>query len=163
MENVQNLTTGYIFPQYHYVFGELFQEVFDESFTDAVCNKYFEHNWYCYIEEEFGQDGELIYSPPPLYGVLLDEPEWRDQKDNLSRQFHTTGYKEYLKWIYKIQEHIDSNSSPPLFIPVDDDSLNSSSVLLLGGDVCLNNYIHIASPPENPPPAPNIITEIYSQ
>ena len=59
------------------MFDALFQKTFgtreDEVVTDSIYKPLFKHNRYCYIEEEFGQDGELLYPPPPLDKVCLDE------------------------------------------------------------------------------------------
>ena len=64
-----------------------FQTVFGtreyESVTDDICNKLFEHDLDFYFEEEFWQDGEFIYYPPPLDGVFLDETKRRYQKYKL--------------------------------------------------------------------------------
>ena len=52
MENVSNLSTGYISPQFHFFFDDLFQMVIftrdDESVFNAICNDIFELNrdWY---------------------------------------------------------------------------------------------------------------------
>ena len=52
MENVSNLSTGYISPQFHFVFDDLFQMVIftrdDDSVFNAICNDIFELNrdWY---------------------------------------------------------------------------------------------------------------------
>jgi hypothetical protein len=46
--NVRNLSTGFVSPQYHVVFGDLFQTVFSSGDNDAVideiCNNLFEFN-----------------------------------------------------------------------------------------------------------------------
>ena len=49
--------------------------------ADYICNQFFEHNRTFYAEEEFLQDGGLIYSPPILYHVGIDETERHYQKE----------------------------------------------------------------------------------
>ena len=41
---------------------------------------FFEDNRDNYVEEDFGQDGEFIYSPIALDGICLYEPKRRQQK-----------------------------------------------------------------------------------
>ena len=62
--------------------------------ADYIYNQRFEHNIDFYVDEEFGQDGELIYSTPPLYDVWLDEPERRYRKEKLTRQQQITENRE---------------------------------------------------------------------
>ena len=74
--NVRNLTTGYVSPQYHVVFDDLFQTVYasidyDVDLIDAILNKLFETEREIYAEEELDDDGDVIYSPPPLDDVWL--------------------------------------------------------------------------------------------
>ena len=54
----------------------------DEAVTDAIINQFFEHNQYFYVEKDFGQDGEFIYSPSPLYVVWLGKPKLFSWKKN---------------------------------------------------------------------------------
>ena len=58
--NIQNLTTGYISPQYHVGFDYLFQKVCGtgvyEVVTNDISNQLFKWNSCCYVEEEFGKD-----------------------------------------------------------------------------------------------------------
>ncbi len=59
--NVRNLSTGFISPQYHLVFDDLFETVIfqgdNDSVVDGICNDLFEcsRNWYA--EEEYGDNG----------------------------------------------------------------------------------------------------------
>ena len=95
--NIRHLTTGHVSPQYHCVFDDLFQTVFsageDKAITDAICNLLWENNRDVYAEEEYDDDGMLIYQPPPLNEVWLDEPERREKEHrllncNTKTQFH---------------------------------------------------------------------------
>ena len=85
---VQNLHTGYVSPQYHVVFDNKFETVFNEGRSneevDKICDSLFDGNHECYVEEEYDQDGVLVYDPPPLDEVWLSGPEKRDRLDSLA-------------------------------------------------------------------------------
>ncbi len=76
---VRNLHTGYISPQYHVVFDDKFETIFHTGKSteelDKICNELFVDSRDCYVEEEYDEDGVLIYKPPPLDEVWLSEPE----------------------------------------------------------------------------------------
>ena len=65
MVNVCNLSTGYISPQLHLVFDDLFETVIntkdDESVFNAICNDLFELNRDWYAKDEHDDNGNLIY------------------------------------------------------------------------------------------------------
>eukprot|EP00804_Cyclotella_cryptica_P001119 CCRYP_008393-RA/>CCRYP_008393-RA protein AED:0.39 eAED:0.39 QI:0/0/0/1/0/0/2/0/218 len=77
--NVRNLSTGFVSPQFHVVFDNLFQTVFssgsDDVLVDRICDELFEYNRDVYAEDEFDSVGNLVYRPPPLDEVWLDESE----------------------------------------------------------------------------------------
>ena len=79
---VRNLYTGFVIPQYHVVFDDKFETVFNDGRTneelDRICEELFARNKERYVEEEYDRDGILIYEPPPLDEVWLSEPERRD-------------------------------------------------------------------------------------
>ncbi len=54
---VRNLHTGHIGPQYHVVFDNIYETIFNigasEDQFDAVCNKLFENSCNWYTEEEY--------------------------------------------------------------------------------------------------------------
>ena len=70
MENVSNLSTGYISPQFHFVFDDLFQMVIctrdDESVFNAVCNDLFDLNRDWNSEDDNDDTGKFIYGKKPL-------------------------------------------------------------------------------------------------
>jgi hypothetical protein len=88
--NVWHLSTGYVFPQFHVVFDDLFKTVIRNGDNDAVinsiCDGLFNRNCELYVEDEFDNDGLLVYKPPPLHDVWLDEAGCRQGKENLLRQ-----------------------------------------------------------------------------
>ena len=65
VENVSNLSTGYISPQFHLVFDDLFEMVIhtkdDDIVLNAICNDLFESNRYWYAKDEHGDNEKLIY------------------------------------------------------------------------------------------------------
>jgi hypothetical protein len=75
--NVRHLSTGFISPQFHVVFDNLFENVIRTSDNDAVvnsiCDGLFKRNHELYVEDEFDSDGMLVFKPPPLHEVWIDE------------------------------------------------------------------------------------------
>ena len=81
---VRNLHTGHISPQYHVVFDDQYETVFNmgapEDQFDTLCNDLFENSRDWYAQEEYDSDGNVTYKPPPLDEVWLSEPERRDRR-----------------------------------------------------------------------------------
>ena len=77
-------------PQYHLVFNNNFQTVFHDGRAieelDRICDELFASNHDCFVQEEYDNDGVLIYTPPPLNEVWLSEPERRERCDALDKQ-----------------------------------------------------------------------------
>ena len=77
--NVRNLSTGFVSPQFHVVFDDLFQMVFssgkDDVLVDRICNELFEYNRDVHADDKFDSAGNLVYHPLPLDEVWLDESE----------------------------------------------------------------------------------------
>jgi hypothetical protein len=75
--NVRHLTTGFISPQFHVVFDNLFETVnctgVDDQVVESFYNGLFQRNRELYAEDELDEVGNLIYRPPPLHEVWLDE------------------------------------------------------------------------------------------
>ena len=78
-----------------------FETVFNEGRSneevDRICDNLFEGNRECYAEEEYNQDGVLVYEPSPLDEMWVPEPEKRDQLDSLARQRRLTERRQNLK------------------------------------------------------------------
>eukprot|EP01082_Thalassiosira_pseudonana_P009463 g8665.t1 g8665 contig3:647373-650417(+) len=126
--NFRNLRTGYVSPQYHVVFDDLFQTVHstgeNDVIVDFICQRLFEEERDCYVEEETDRDGNVIYSPPPLHDVWLSEPERRDRKEKLIQQRHRQEECDRIRWIELPPDTSDNNDpAPPL---VSDDESSSS-------------------------------------
>ena len=98
---VRNLHTGHVSPQYHVVFDDKFETVFNEGRSneevDKICDSLFDGNRECYVEEEYDQDGVLVYEPPPLDEVWLSEPEKQDCLGSLARQRRLTERRQKLE------------------------------------------------------------------
>eukprot|EP00956_Cyclotella_meneghiniana_P020859 scaffold37342_cov71-Cyclotella_meneghiniana.AAC.1 len=95
---VRNLHTGYVSPQYHVVFDDNFETVFHDGKSDdqlqKLCNDLFANNRDCYVEEEYDEDGVLLYTPPPLDEVWLSEPERCERRHALDKQRIRTERRE---------------------------------------------------------------------
>ncbi len=77
--NVCHLSMGYVSPQFHLVFDDLFETVFitgNDALLDDICNHLFDsdRNFYLY-DDEITYNDPLVYHPPPLDEVWLSEPE----------------------------------------------------------------------------------------
>ena len=90
--NVRNLRTGYVSPQFHVVFDDLFHTNFssgdNDIVIDAICNQLFKSNHDVYAEDEFIVNGEFIYFLPFLDVVWLSEPELQDREEKMHAQCH---------------------------------------------------------------------------
>jgi hypothetical protein len=63
--NVRHLTTGYISPQFHVVFDDLFETVncigVDDCVIESICNGLVKRNCELYAEDELDEAGNIIY------------------------------------------------------------------------------------------------------
>jgi len=88
--NVRHLTTGYISPQLHVVFDDLFETVnwigVDDRIVESICNGFFQRNRELYAEDDLNEAGNIIYRPPPLHEVWLDEAGCRQGNEDRIRQ-----------------------------------------------------------------------------
>ena len=129
---VRNLHTGHVSPQYHVVFDDKFETIFNmgapEEQFDTLCNDLFENSRDWYTEEEYDGDGNLIYKPPPLDEVWLSEPERRDRRAALDEQRRRQELRER-----KLASDIPNDSpparddSPPGLIVSDDEESDDES------------------------------------
>ena len=69
-------------PQFHVLFDDLFETVVCNGDNDGL----FEQKCELYIENEFDTGNVLIYKPPPLHKVWLDEAGSRQRKEDILRQ-----------------------------------------------------------------------------
>jgi hypothetical protein len=74
--NVRHLGTGYVSPQYHVVFNDLFKTVFssgsDNALVDSICKNLYGTSCEIYATDEYDAEDNLVYKPPPLDEVWLD-------------------------------------------------------------------------------------------
>jgi hypothetical protein len=87
--NVRHLTTNFISPQFHLVFDDLFETVniigIDDLVVESICNELFQLIRELFAEEELDEAGNIIYQPPPLHEVWLDEAGRRQGSENRIR------------------------------------------------------------------------------
>jgi hypothetical protein len=88
--NVRHLSTNFISPQFHVVFNDLFKTVnrigLDEPVVESICQDLFQLNRELYAEEELDKAGNIIYQPPPLHEVWLDEAGQRQGNKDCIQQ-----------------------------------------------------------------------------
>jgi hypothetical protein len=172
--NVRHMSAGHVSPQFYVVFDDLFKTVIRDGDNDLIvnsnCDGLFERNGELYIEDEFDADDNLIYTPPPLHDVWLDETGRHQGKEDLLQQRRCN---EDLMCAQRqnVREMIGCTPTPPSVVDavpdraaiLDDESVASS--------VCSQNsepegdyvddyddddgFVHIP----NPPSAPNIVNE----
>jgi hypothetical protein len=88
--NVRQLSTNFISSQFHVVFNDLFETVnrigVDEPVIESICQDLFQLNRELYAEEELNEAGNIIYQPPPLHEVWLDEAGRQQGNEDCIRQ-----------------------------------------------------------------------------
>ena len=88
--NIRHLKMGYVSPQYHVVYNDLFQTVFsacpNTELVDAMCEELFTTSCELYATDEYDTEDNLVYRPPPLDEVWLDDEGRRQRRDELRRQ-----------------------------------------------------------------------------
>ena len=74
--NVRHLKTGYVSPQHHVVFDDLFETVFssgaDNALIDSICENVYGKSCKVYATNEYDAHKKILYKPPPLDEVWLD-------------------------------------------------------------------------------------------
>ena len=90
MALVRHLGTGYVSPQYHVVFDDLFETVFssgaDNDLVDSICENLYGTSCEIYATDEYDADDNLVYKPPPLDEVWLDAKGREQSKVDLRMQ-----------------------------------------------------------------------------
>ena len=90
MANTRHLKTGYVSPQYHVVYDDLFQTVFsagpNTDLVDAMCEELFNTSCEVYATDKYDAEDNLVYHPPPLDEVWLDDEGRCQSRDELRRQ-----------------------------------------------------------------------------
>ena len=72
------------------MFDDLFETTVwqggNDPIIDTIYNDMFESSRYWYAEEDYESSGQLIYCPPPLTDVWLNERGRRERKTELGKQ-----------------------------------------------------------------------------
>ncbi len=90
MANVLHLSTNFISSQFLVVFNDLFKTVIrigvDETVIESIFQDLFQFNEELYAEEVLNKAGNIIYQPPPLHEVWLDETGQQQGNEDCIRQ-----------------------------------------------------------------------------
>ena len=74
--HVRHLKTGYVSPQYHVVFDDLFKTVFssgvNDALVDSICNNLCGTSCEVFATDEYYANNYLVYKPTPLDEFRLD-------------------------------------------------------------------------------------------
>jgi hypothetical protein len=158
--NVRHLTTGYISPQFHVVFDDLFETVnrtgVDDQVVESICKGLFQRNRELYAEDELDEVGNLIYRPPPLHEVWLDEAGRRQGNEDRIRQRRRNEdlMRDRNRAVKKpitppVATDVDDGGEVPGVAPISDDGSVDSSLLSHAseseGDIWGNNNYDDAS------------------
>ena len=111
--NVRHLTTGYVSPQYHCVFNDLFTTVYGvnepNEVTDGMEQMLWDNSRDLYVEAKYDKDSLLIYEPPPLDEVWLEtDSERREAKQRSKQQRERNVAQEKI-----IEQQIVDKLPPP--------------------------------------------------
>jgi hypothetical protein len=135
--NVRHLSTHFISPQFHLVFDDLFETVngfgISGEAVEPIYNELFQLNRELFSEEELDEAGNIIYQPPPLHEVWLDEAGRRQGNEDRIRQrrrnddlMHTCS-RAVQQVITKTHVATGDVDDGPNMLPISDDgSLDSS-------------------------------------
>jgi hypothetical protein len=83
------------------VFDDHFHTVYGDGegnlITDPICDLLWENDGELYAEDEYGPDGSLIYTPPPLDKVWLDEEGLHERRERLLDQHRRVEHQTCMK------------------------------------------------------------------
>ena len=106
---VWNLHTSYVSPQYHVVFDNKFETMYNDGKSseelDKICAELFVSSRECFVKDEYDEDGMLVYRPPPLDEVWLSEPERCEQRKFLEEQLK----RDYQKGRNRVLEQLQQD------------------------------------------------------
>ena len=132
MANTWHLINRYISPHFHLFFDDLFDMIIcqgdNDSTIEAIWSDIFDINPDWYAKEYFEDAGNLVYWPPPLHNVWLDEQISRDWRQEFEIQRNSTedrilkGNREILEIITLKTNYDDDFSSRG--VPISDDELS---------------------------------------
>ncbi len=88
--NIWHMKIGFVSPQYHVVFDDLFKTVFsshtNDALVDSICENLYGTSCEIYATDEYDAHNNLVYKPPPLDEVWLDAEGCEQSKIELWRQ-----------------------------------------------------------------------------
>jgi hypothetical protein len=110
---VCHLQTNHVSPQFHIIHDNNFETILNDEpmnhdLTDVLINELFENSREIYSEAEIDSDGRIIYMPPPLDDIWLDETERRAKRIEQSKN----RAENRDRWIQNESPLLD-NTSPP--------------------------------------------------
>ncbi|KAL7529135.1 hypothetical protein ACHAXR_002811, partial [Thalassiosira sp. AJA248-18] len=116
--NVRHLQTNFVSPQYHLVYDDLFQTIFNGGYsateTDSIFDELFENARDVYSPIEHDKDGAIVYEPPPLDNIWLTEEERREKKVDLQKRRD----RDRDRWTKEYDEVIPAKDTTPDGPPV---------------------------------------------
>ncbi len=81
---------GFVSPQYHVVFDDLFKTVFssgtDNALVNSICENLYGTSWEIYATDEYDTHDNLVYKPLPLDEVWLDAEGHQQSQIELRKQ-----------------------------------------------------------------------------
>ncbi len=84
------MKTGFVSPQYHVVFDDLFETVFssgaNDALVDSICENLYGTSCEIYATDEYDAHDNLVYKPPPLDEIWLDAEGREQSKIELRKQ-----------------------------------------------------------------------------
>ncbi len=137
LANVQHMSTNFISPQFHVVFDDLFKTVnhtgIDEPVVKAICQGLSQHKRELYADKELNKAGNIIYQPPPLHKVWLNEAGRREgNKDRLCKCHRNDNLMSDCNHAVKkviptpvATDNLDNDNAPDVTQISDDSSVDS--------------------------------------
>ncbi len=127
--NVRHLSTSHVSPQFHVIFDVLFETVIcngdNDVVVNSICDGLFNQNHELYVEDEFDANDMLIYKPPPLHEVWLNETGRCQGKEDLLWQRHQN---EDLMRAQRQETQERVGLTPCLPSPVEDSVSNGAAI-----------------------------------
>ncbi len=84
------MKTGFVSPQYHVVFDDLFETVFssgvDDALVDSICKNLYGTSCKIYATNQYDAHDNLVHKPPPLDEVWLDAEGRQQSQIELRKQ-----------------------------------------------------------------------------
>lgn len=131
---VRHLGTNYVSPQYHVVYDDLFETIYNgnviaDANSDTIFNELFENARENYAPAERDDKGDVIFLPPPLNDIWLSESERREKRVELERR-RVKAKERWMKQDAEIED-LTSDTPPPLtrspMVTDDEDSSDDES------------------------------------